>query len=135
MTPLFCKASSEKDHFSVILSFVFLSRWNLFWIVTGDEKSTAFTLTLLVSLLYQIVREERSRLCVWIFRRMNYFLRSDRQLFFPGEYRIPVWSPEKFSAITVAAFWISLWHLYGIIFWRDNSLLKYIRPWPYLIPS
>lgn len=71
--------------------------------MTGDEN-TALTLTLDVSLPYQIVREERSRLCVWIFQRMNYFVKVCQAAFFSRKYGIPIWSPEKFSAITVAAF-------------------------------
>lgn len=75
-----------------------------------------FTLTLQTRLLYQIIRVERLRVSVWVFQKMNYFLRSDKQLSFVEDTKLQYGLPKSSMILTVAAFLISLWHLYGTIF-------------------
>lgn len=54
--------------------------------------------------------------CVGVFRKINYFLRSDKQLSFPEDAELQYGLLKSSVILTVAAFLISLWHLYGIIF-------------------
>lgn len=75
-----------------------------------------FTLTLQPRLLYQIIRVERLRVSEWVFRKMNYFLRSDKQLSFVEDTKLQYGLLKSSVTLMVAAFLISLWHLYGTIF-------------------
>lgn len=87
--------------------------------MTGDENSKLSimcTLTLQPRLLYQIIRVERLRVSVWVFQKMNYFLRSDKQLSFVKDTKLQYGLPKSSMILTVTAFLISLWHLYGTIF-------------------
>lgn len=73
-------------------------------------------LTLKPSLLYQIVRVERLRFSIWVFRKINYFLKSNKQLSFPENTELQDGLLKSSVTIAFAAFLISVWHLYGIVF-------------------
>lgn len=75
-----------------------------------------FTLTIQPRLFYQIIRVERLRVSEWVFRKMNYFLRSDKQLSFVEDTKLQYGLLKSSMSLMVAAFLVSLWHLYGTIF-------------------
>ena len=75
-----------------------------------------FTLTIQPRFLYQIIRVERLRVSEWVFRKMNYFLRSDKQLSFVEDTKLQYGLLKSSMILMVAAFLVSLWHLYGTIF-------------------